>query len=974
MRRTLLAAAMLLASARAETGTLQGRVTDPAGSVITGAEISARSRSAVKTARSDDRGAYALGGLATGMYAITIRKDGFVPYQNRAVAISGEASTTLDAALELAPVEESVNVNSAAPAVDLAPENNGGAIVLKGADLDALPDDPDELSDALQALAGPAAGPNGGQIFIDGFTGGRLPPKSSIREIRINANPFSAEFDRLGYGRIEIFTKAGTDNFRGEAQARWNNDNLNTRNPFAPNKPPYERREWGGHLSGPIAAKKASYFVDFEKRDVDENTIVNATVLGPDLAPTPFNEALLTPQHRTTFSPRVDWQITPAHTLSVRYTYTSSDQTDAGIGGFSLPSRGYDTNQHQHTFQLTETAVLGKTVSETRLRFLHERQEKQGDDSLPTLQVADAFTGGGAAVGPSFNDQKRWELQNVTSWSMGKHSLRAGIRLRTTNEDDLARSGFGGSVLFAGSGEAPALDANGNVVPGQSVALDTLERYRRTVLLQRMGLSPAQIRQLGGGATQFQIVGGNPEAKVSQWDVAPFIQDDIRAGTDFIVSAGLRYETQDNLHHDFDLAPRLGFAWSPGPKGAGGQARTVVRGGFGIFYDRFGEDLTLRSIRSGIEQQYLVTDPQVLDTLAFDANGDVARVPSTAQLAAFAQPRIAWQISPDLRTPYTAQSSLSLERQLPKNFTVTATFIASQGRRLLRAQNLSASGVAADRVYEIESTGRLNEQQWIVGVNNRMSPKLSVFFRYFWTHARSDTDGADTFPAIPSDLAQEYGRASVDVRHRIVLGGNVTLPGGVRLSPFVIASTGRPFNITLGRDLNGDGLFTDRPALASDPSKAGVVSTPYGLLDANPTAGAAIIPRNFGDGPGFFAMNLRVSRTFRFGAQPAEAPPPAPPGGPDGGGRWGGGRGGGMGGGRGGRGRGDEGGEGGGARGLTVSVSVQNLMNHVNLGTPVGNLSSPLFGQSLASAGGFGGPGGGSAANRRIELQARLAF
>ncbi len=983
-------AALLVGTAGAEdVPGLTGRVTDVTGGAIAGAEVTATGPSGAKTTRTDAGGVFSFVGLGPGTYAVTVYKEGFTPFGNGAVTVAGSGPTTLDVKLELARLEENVTVKSAAPALSIDPDENAGAIVIKGQDLEALPDDPDELSDALQALAGPAAGPNGGQVFIDGFTGGRMPPKSSIREIRINANPFSAEYDRLGFGRIEILTKPGTDVWHGESQLRFNDAGLNTRNPFASNKPPYQRKEWGGNLSGPIVAQKASFFLDFEKRDVDDNALVNATTLAPDLTPLTISQAFLTPSHRTSLSPRVDWQPSASHTISLRYTYASTDQTSAGIGGFSLPSRGYDTSSEQNTFQLTDTLVFGKTVNETRARYWTETSTQQGDDAIPTLQVLDAFTGGGAQVGASSNSQKRFELQNITSWTSGAHALRAGVRLRTASIDDVARQGFGGTVLF-GRGIGPALDAAGNVVLGPDgaplqVQLTSLDRFRRTLQLAQLGLSAATIRALGGGATQLQISGGNPEATVGQWDVAPFVQDDWKIRPDLLLSVGLRYELQDNIDSRLNLAPRLGFAWSPGAGAGPGQSqgpasapKTVVRGGFGVFYDRVGEDLTLRANRydGSREQQYVVSDPSILDELAFTSSG-ASNVPSTAALAAFALPQTTWRLSPTLQSPYTLQSSLSVERQLPKNFTLTTTFVATEGRRSLRAVNVNAPradgsfplGAAAGGVYEIDSTGRSNTLQAIVGLNNRFSQKLTLFFRYFLSRARSDTDGSDTFPASTYDLADEYGRASNDVRHRFVLGGNVTGPWDLRFAPFVIASTGRPYNITLGDDLNGDGLFADRPAYANDPTKPGLVSTPYGLLDPNPTPDEVLIPRNLGVAPGFVMVNLRVSRTISFGRNPA-AGGDQPRGGP-------GGFGGGFGG-RGGRRGADDGPAGGsGARGLTLSLSAQNLMNHVNRTAPVGNLSSPLFGQSLGSAGGFGfGPGGSSASggNRRIELQGRLSF
>jgi len=970
-----------------EATALGGRVTDPLGSLIAGAQVRISGPSGAKTTRTDGQGVFALQGLPPGSYTVTVTKEGFSPFKSDPISLAAGRTTPLDVQLVVAPLAETVTVREETPALSLAPDENAGAIVIKGKDLDALPDDPDEMVEALQALAGPAAGPNGGQIFIDGFTGGRIPPKSSIREIRLNANPFSAEYDRLGFGRIEIFTKPGTDQLRGETSFRFDDAALNTRNPFALNKPPYQRRDWGGNLSGPLAAGKASFFLDFDRRDVNENQLINAKVLDPDLVAVPFNEAVVTPQQRTTFSPRIDWQMNPSQTLSARYTYTSSGQDDAGIGGFSLPSRAYSTSQRQHTFQLTETGVYGKVINETRLRFWSEHQGKDGDDATPTLQVQDAFTGGGAQVGLSSNDQHRWELQSITSWTLGKHSFRAGVRLRTVSEDDLARQGFGGTVVFA-RGLAPELDADLNPIldaNGQPIltTITTLDRYRRTLLLQRRGLTPAQIRALGGGPSQLQIVGGDPDATVRQWDVAPFVQDDWRVGKDLLLSLGVRYETQSNIDSHMNLAPRLGFAWSPGSKGPSGQARTVVRGGFGLFYDRFGEDLTLRAHRfNGTrEDQYVVSDPAVLDGIAFDDAGNVVNLPSVLDLAAFSLPQTTWTVAPDLRAPYTIQSSLSLERQLPGNFTATATVIASQGRRQLRSRNVNAPlpdgalplGAAAGNVYQVESTGRLNQYQGILGINNRLSRTLTLFARYFLAWAKSDTDGAGTFPANSYDLSSEYGRAAIDVRQRFVLGGSLTVPGGIRVSPFVLVSSGRPYNITIGDDLNRDSLFTDRPAFASAPDQPGAVATPYGLLDPNPRPGESIIPRNLGIGPGLVIVNLRVSKTFPIGGKRGDGPTPPRDGG--GGGRGPGGRGGFGGGGRGGGGEGGRGG-GEGGRGLTLSVSAQNLLNHTNPGAPVGNLSSPFFGQSLASAGSFGfGPGGSATAgNRRIELQARLAF
>src|SRR6202022_4461039 len=172
--------------------------------------------------------------------------------------------------------QQEIKVTESSPAqLDVNPANNANTIVLTGKDLDALSDDPDDLQAELQALAGPSAGPNGGQIYIDGFTGGQLPPKASIREIRINQNPFSAEYDKLGYGRIEILTKPGTDQFHGQLYLSGTSSAFNSKSPFVQTQPGYETTQFSGNVGGPLS-KKASFFFNLERRDINDSSVIDA--------------------------------------------------------------------------------------------------------------------------------------------------------------------------------------------------------------------------------------------------------------------------------------------------------------------------------------------------------------------------------------------------------------------------------------------------------------------------------------------------------------------------------------------------------------------------------------------------------------------------------------------------------------------------------------------------------------------------
>ncbi len=219
------------------SGSLRGQVTDPSGATISGAAVILTPASGSPVVvQSNAQGMFEFKSLAAGKYILTVSAQGFNLYENDSVEIADQP-LRLNVTMAIAVEQEKIQVSDTAPTVDVNPSNNAGAIVISGKELEALPDDPDELQSDLQALAGPSAGPNGGQMYIDGFTAGQLPPKSSIREIRVNQNPFSSEYDKLGYGRIEIFTKPGTDKLHGQFMVDGNDSSFNAPNPFAGDEP-----------------------------------------------------------------------------------------------------------------------------------------------------------------------------------------------------------------------------------------------------------------------------------------------------------------------------------------------------------------------------------------------------------------------------------------------------------------------------------------------------------------------------------------------------------------------------------------------------------------------------------------------------------------------------------------------------------------------------------------------------------------
>jgi Carboxypeptidase regulatory-like domain len=950
-----------VAAAQQATGALRGQITDQLGAVIVGGMITVvNAKGAVRSAQSNGEGNYVVSDLPSGRYTVRASATGFAIYEKAGVEVAAGSRVTLDIELKATIGEQKVTVPERTP-VNTEPDNNAGAIVLRGKDLDGLPDDPDQLADMLRALAGPSAGPNGVQFYVDGFTGGgRLPSRDMVREIRINQNPFSAEYDRLGFGRVEIITRPGTDKFHGIAGFSFSDESLNSRNPFALNRAPYQSRSYVGSFSGPLLAKRATFFIGASRRELDDNAVINATVLDPALRITPFSRAVVAPRRATDFDPRLDFQLNPKHMLSARYHYSRSGNENTGIGEFSLPSRAYRTSNTEHGVRLTENAILSaRAVNETRFQFIRSRRRQEGDSATPALNVLESFFGGGSQIGRAFVAEDRWELHNYTTWSLGRHTVKAGGRLRGVHLTDSSPTNFGGTYTFAG-GPAPQLDAANQVILGADgqlvmTTITSIERYRRTLFFQGQLRTPAEIRALGGGATQFTIAGGNPEVDATQVDFGGFLHYDWRLRPNFTLSLGLRYETQNNIGDHLDLAPRVAFAWSPWA-GASGQPKTVIRGGFGIFYDRFSESFTLQARRydGTNQQQFVVSDPSILDLFP--------NIPSTSQLAAFALPQTIRRVAADLRTPYTIQTAISLERQLPRNFTVSLSYLHARTLHLLRSRNINAplpgSGLRplgeAGNILVYESSGIFKGHQLIVNASQRLSTSLSLFAVYTLNRARSDTDGALSFPANSHDLRGEYGRSALDVRHRFFLGGSISVLGGISLTPLIVLRAGTPYNITIGRDVDGDTLFVERPAFAADLAKPGVVVTPFGAFDPNPLPGQGIIPRNFAEGPGFFSVNLGIRKRFAIGPLPRSGASPT---------------------------QGNTAQPNRGARaerpyGLTFGVQVQNLFNHTNPGVPIGNLSSPLFGQSNGSAlGGFSfGSGSPATSNRRIEAQVIFNF
>ena len=920
-------------------GSIRGTVADPTGAVIPEATITAtRAGRAPATTTSDGVGHFALAGLAPGVYVVEAHAPNFHAARKDGVRIAAGAAITLSLTLAIETDQQSVTVS--ADTLDASPEKNGGAIVLKGEDLQALSDDPDELSTQLVAMAG-ADAETGTQFYVDGFTAGRLPPKNTIREIRINQNPYSAQYDSLGFGRIEILTKPGTDKLHGDYWMQGNNSPWNAPNPFVTEQPPYYMYQFDGDLNGPLN-KNASYFFDIWRRQAINVSVINAEILDESLNPTPFMQAVSSPGTGLFLTPRLDWQWGKVHTMSVRYLLDRNTAQNSGVGQFQLASQAFDSTQTEQVLQLTDSEAWSPTVlNEVRFQYTRDRNSQTPQSLAPTLVVQGAFTGGGNNTGISRDAQDHYELQDVLRLNHSTHDITIGGRLRALRDSNFSTANYSGQYTFA-----------------------SLSAYQITEQGIANNWTPAEIRAAGGGASLFSQTVGRAGIAVAMVDAAIFAEDNWKVVPNVTLSYGLRFETQTGIQDHADFGPRVGVAWSV-TRGKNKPPVAVIRSGSGFFFQRFPASGLLQAQRqNGITQTAVViNDPDFYpDTCTTN--------PHACSSGSESAPTI-FSINPELRAPYLFIAGLGVDKPIGKHVSLSVNYLYSRGDHLFITRNINAplpgtytpgdptSGVRPlgtyENIYEYNSQAASERNR--LSVNGSVNTKRTGLWGYYtFSKAEANTSGLTSFPSNQYDLDVDWGRASYDIHNRAFLGGYMRLPGHFSVNPFLMVQSSAPFNIVVGQDLNGDTQFNDRPAFATDLTRPSVYVTKWGTFDADPLPGQKIIPINYGTGPGLFVVNLRVSRRFNFGPPLPEDPAPAanganattatkPPAAPE---------------------KKEI------ERKYTLGfgASAQNILNHPNYAPPVGVLGSSLFGQSTA----LSSTQGNSSANRVIDLEMSFRF
>ncbi len=914
---------------------LSGLVSDPSGAVIPGAAIvlqgPADSGASSRTTQADSSGRYTLDALPPGAYTLSVSSPNFAPAPATPVTLAGGEQKQLNIQLTIEVQQQRVEVNAQQGS---SPGQNGDAIVLKGDDLSSLSPDNRQMQQELQEMAG-GDGDGATQLFVDGFSNGKMPPKSSIREIRINQNPYSAEYDTIGTNRIEILTKPGADTWHGSYYSGGSDSGVDSRDPYSVLPQPFYSTQNEGSVSGPLS-KKSSLAFSAAHYFTQNSNIVDAITLDPDGNPAPLTQAVQNPSGYTSLTPRFDAQLSPKNTFTLRYEYDRTAVSDSGAGQLLLASQSYNSVINASTVQVSDSIILSpKILDEIRFQYIRTTTAQTPLSADPTLIVEGAFTGGGNNIGLLQDHTDTYEFQDYGSLDLGKHYLRLGLRQRLSRDANRATAGFNGEYIFP-----------------------TITVYQLTEQGLAAGLSPAQIRAAGGGASQFNLTAGDPSAIVMLADTALFADDTWKLRPDLTINYGLRFEGQNHVADHADFAPRFGFSYDL-HKTEKKPPLLVIQGGFGIFYQRLPSADLLQvarlgpSVNAALRQtQYVLNQPDTFPSL-----------PAQNELAA-ATGSTTFLLSPAYRSPYSMQGGVTVAHTFAKAGTVTLGYTASRGVHLLLSRNTNAPlpgtynpAAPASGVYPFGAAGVNRNEYDTSGISNRnrlyvnsqLQPVkgLRVFTNYSLRYINTDTNGG--FPSNQYDIGADYGRASNDSRQRLFLGAYWEAPWGINGGPFFIAESGAPFDIVVGQDLNGDSQFNDRPAFATDLSRSSVMQTRYGNFDTAPVPGQRIIPNNYGVGPGLLYLNMNLNRSFHFGPivkPPADGPPPPAP-----------------------------------KPGskpqpperrymLNVGAYSENILNHINPAPPVGTLGSPLFGLSNALNGNFSD----GSANRIVAFQAFFQF
>ena len=794
------------AGAQDRRASLRVTIVDQTGAAIVGAAVRVMpSAGSPVDLPSNERGQAIVTELSTGAAQLHIEAAGFAPYDAEVNLRRGNNNQTVT--LRLASIEEQLLVTDTDGG---SRRDNAFSTTLNEDDLAGLPDDPDEFEETLRQMAG------GDAVFqVNGFRGGRLPPKNQIRQVRFRTNAYGAENHEAGHAFVDILTKPGMSGWSGNANLGLRDDVLNARNAFAGARTPEQFRRFSGNISGPLKKERTSFLFNVDgNASYDSQTIVAQTPEGR------ITDQIRRPIDRAEVTAGIEHALTKDQTVRVEYQHRDDLRRNLGVGDFAMQDRAFTRETGLHQVRGSLNSVLGKTAfNELRVEFRAEDTFQRSQSSDPAIVVIDAFTRGGAGIS-SDRDLKALEVANNTDFTIGKHVFRAGLRLEAGAYRQLDGRNGNGTFTFG--------------------SLDAFLAGRPNTYTRRIG---------------------DVETSFAQYQAGFYIQDDFRVNKNLSLSVGVREELQTHVSDWANFMPRAGFSWNPF------GAKTTIRGGYGIFHDWFAADLYDQSLRvDGVAQRdLLILNPGYPDPF------------SGASAVVLPGGRV--QIAPDLDMPSVQQFSIGAERSFHDSVTLQASYMRQDGRHQLRSVNLNAPDATGLRpepgvgtVAQIESSGRTEVNRLYLTANYRIpQSRTMIGLNYIVSDSKNYADNALSLPADSRNPDAEWGPSAQDVRHRVFTMFNFPLPKGVRGSVMSQAQSGLPYTVTTGRDDNGDGVNNDRPAGVGRNTRRGTwrwdlnarVSRGFGFGGERTDApgGGPTIARRTGDGEGGGPMMMMVERS-----------------------------------------------------------------------------------------------------------------
>ena len=738
-----------------DTASLRIVVKDPSGAVIPGALVQvkgAEERTAAVTRTdlpSNAQGVAMTADLVPGRYTVAVSFPGFETLAMPDLRLrAGENKR--DAVLKIQKIEDSVSVGRDKAAVAADPNNDRFNTVLSRDQINALPDDPDEMERVLKEMAGPGA-----TIRVDGFRGGKLPPKSQIRSIRFMRDAYAAENHMAGMVFVDLVTQPGMGQLRGSLDFLFRDDSLNARNAFTPEKGPEQTQQYTLNLSGTLRKERTSFSLSAAGTTLyDSANIFAGTLNGV------HTNAIRRPSDRLNFNGRLDHALNNAHTLRANLQTNANQAWNLGVGGYDLSTRAYSRRTDEALVRLSESGPLSRTLfAESRFQLRRQENDALSDLEARTERVLDTFTAGGAqqAGGRRSSDI---EFATNVDWALKKHAVRFGALVEGGWYRSDSRTNYLGTFVFPSRADYDAA--------------------RPASFTQRIG---------------------NPLVEYTHWQSGLFIQDDWRARSNLTISAGLRQEFQTHLDDGLNLAPRVGLTWAPFKNG-----KTTIRGGGGIFYDWLESEIYEQVLRvDGVKQRDLVvTNPGYPDPLS----GGIENV----------LPASKYTLADDLVMPYRLLGNVGISHQFTPIVTANVSYTRTRGYDRLRGLNVNAprNGARPDptvgNVTEVQSTAEMRNQMFVTGLNFSIpARRMFLFANYAWMKQESNHDGPFALPANNYDLSGEWGPVVGVPRHNLSGMFTSTLMKAVRVSLAASWRSGTPYNITTGYDDNGDTVFNDRP-------------------------------------------------------------------------------------------------------------------------------------------------------------------